>query len=449
VFDFTKQLQNMKNNKNTGFTLVELIVVITILAVLATVAFISFQGYSVSSRDTVRMTNATMVEKSLNFMVTKWLELPWPDSYTRVSASGSVLSYQGYFASWAYKTTWMSEIPKDEITGKYLAYATDSTRSEFQIVTYLEQDNQFSSLSSQTFAADSYPYVTGENIWIIVDDQDELVSSDVDLLADTLTNIGIVVGNKSTVYGDQDEVFSALLNTRKTLAEEQDLWELDDSLILYTDMKTTVNDGWVVKLMDMSQNNNHLVCYNATQIDCGSNNGPLLWGKQWAYFDGVDDYVLQSNSLLNGSNQQTIIMKAQYDFDVDGEGNIVFYEWRWGVKAYPDYARLEVWGSSSVDGRWAARLKSNTFDTNKQNIIVARINTPLDMNAPRVAWDIDMFVNGVKSTNTFSHIWDSSELFNNFFIGTYDSRLGFFNGYIGEVKVYNRALSDAEISAYK
>lgn len=438
----------MKKNISKAFTLVELIVVITILAVLATVAFISFQGYSVSSRDTVRMTNAKMVEKSLNFMVTKSLPLPWPDAYTRVSASGTVLSYQWYFASWAYKTIWMSEIPKDKTTGKYLSYAIDSTRSLFQIVTYLEQDNQFSSFQNQSYAADFYPYVTGENIWIIVDDQDELVSNDVDLLQDTLTNIWIVVGNKSTLYGDQDEVFSALLNTRKTLADEQNLWDLDNSLVLYTDMKTTVNDGWVVKLMDMSQNNNHLVCYNNTQVDC-NNAGGLAFSKQGIYFDWVDDYILQSNSILNGSDEQTIIIKTQYDFDIDGEGNLFFYQGRWWVKAYPDYVRLEVWGYSWVDGRWAARLKTGSFDTNKQNIIVARINNPLDMNTPRVSWDVDMFINGVKNSNTFSHIWNSSELFNNLFIGTYDSNLGFFNGYIWEVKVYNRALSDAEISAYK
>ena len=39
------------------FTLVELIIVITILAILSTIAFVSFQGYTKSSRDSVRLSN--------------------------------------------------------------------------------------------------------------------------------------------------------------------------------------------------------------------------------------------------------------------------------------------------------------------------------------------------------------------------------------------------------
>ncbi|MFK7780612.1 MAG: prepilin-type N-terminal cleavage/methylation domain-containing protein, partial [Candidatus Gracilibacteria bacterium] len=47
-----------------AFTLVELIVVITILAILGTIAFISLQGYSKSSRDSVRISDVSNMKIS-------------------------------------------------------------------------------------------------------------------------------------------------------------------------------------------------------------------------------------------------------------------------------------------------------------------------------------------------------------------------------------------------
>jgi prepilin-type N-terminal cleavage/methylation domain-containing protein len=45
----------IKNKK--AFTLIELIVTITIVSILATIAFVSFQGYRVSARDSVRLSD--------------------------------------------------------------------------------------------------------------------------------------------------------------------------------------------------------------------------------------------------------------------------------------------------------------------------------------------------------------------------------------------------------
>ena len=84
----------MKQIKNTAFTLVELIVVITILAVLATVAFISFQGYTSSSRDSVRLADLKNISKSFEFMKTKDQELPLPDQKVDITASGTIFQYQ-------------------------------------------------------------------------------------------------------------------------------------------------------------------------------------------------------------------------------------------------------------------------------------------------------------------------------------------------------------------
>jgi prepilin-type N-terminal cleavage/methylation domain-containing protein len=72
-----------------AFTLVELIVVITILAVLGTIAFVSFQGYTTSARDSVRISDLKVIQKALEFELTKNDILPHPDNYITLSASGA------------------------------------------------------------------------------------------------------------------------------------------------------------------------------------------------------------------------------------------------------------------------------------------------------------------------------------------------------------------------
>ena len=57
----------MKKIRKKAFTLIELIVVITILAILWTIAFMSFIWYSVTSRDSLRISDIKTMKT--------WLEL--------------------------------------------------------------------------------------------------------------------------------------------------------------------------------------------------------------------------------------------------------------------------------------------------------------------------------------------------------------------------------------
>ncbi|MDD3144849.1 MAG: type II secretion system protein [Candidatus Gracilibacteria bacterium] len=65
----------MKKIINKAFTLVELIVVITILAILGTIAFINLQGYSVSARDSKRLSDITNILKKISVEETKGLSV--------------------------------------------------------------------------------------------------------------------------------------------------------------------------------------------------------------------------------------------------------------------------------------------------------------------------------------------------------------------------------------
>gem|GEM_PF-6295285 len=55
----------------SGFTLVELIVVITILTILGTIGFMSFNGYQLSTRDSVRVSDMKNAETGLELYFVK------------------------------------------------------------------------------------------------------------------------------------------------------------------------------------------------------------------------------------------------------------------------------------------------------------------------------------------------------------------------------------------
>lgn len=57
----------MKKNIFMAFTLVELIVVITILAILGTIGFVSLTSYSLSARDSVRLSDMSLIGKYVEY----------------------------------------------------------------------------------------------------------------------------------------------------------------------------------------------------------------------------------------------------------------------------------------------------------------------------------------------------------------------------------------------
>ena len=70
-----------------GFTLVELIVVITILVILATIAFISLGGFSGNARDSSRISDLSLIGKSLDINYAKQGSFPAPVSSTGITYS--------------------------------------------------------------------------------------------------------------------------------------------------------------------------------------------------------------------------------------------------------------------------------------------------------------------------------------------------------------------------
>ncbi len=164
----------MKKNINTAFTLVELIVVITILAVLATVAFISFQGYTSSSRDSVRLADLKNISKSFEINRTKDIDFPLPDKKVDISASGTIFQYQWELSQNILETDLnIFDGGLDPVTLKPYGYAVNLARNKFQVIWFLENQESVANISTTTtFADNSDKYIksSGDSLGILLNE---------------------------------------------------------------------------------------------------------------------------------------------------------------------------------------------------------------------------------------------------------------------------------------
>lgn len=90
-------MEHTKKNR-WGFTLVELIVVITILAIVWTIAFITFTDYTVSARNSVRVTDVSSLQRSVEVYYTQTSSLPDPTTPVEIT--------HGVDAVWTQWTFW-------------------------------------------------------------------------------------------------------------------------------------------------------------------------------------------------------------------------------------------------------------------------------------------------------------------------------------------------------
>ncbi len=164
----------MTKQNNTAFTLVELIVVITILAVLATVAFISFQGYTSSSRDSVRLADLKNISKSFEINRTRDIDFPLPDKKIDISSSGTIFQYQWKLSQDILEKDlnifdgWL-----DPVTKKPYGYAVNIARNKFQIIWFLENQESVANISlNKIFADNSDKYVksSGDSLGILLNE---------------------------------------------------------------------------------------------------------------------------------------------------------------------------------------------------------------------------------------------------------------------------------------
>ncbi len=85
---------HIKQN-NSGFTLIELLVAIVILVTLSTGAFVGYSGYTMSSRDSSRISDLKNLYQGIQVASSQLGEAPRPDSALKIySSTGVLLSEQ-------------------------------------------------------------------------------------------------------------------------------------------------------------------------------------------------------------------------------------------------------------------------------------------------------------------------------------------------------------------
>lgn len=200
------------------FTLVELIVVIAILAILSTVAFISFQWYSQSSRDSIRLTDTKMIQKTLDLELTKNQVIPYPSDYITLRLDWVDIWYQ--WDAWINTLwkIWITQEVLDPLDKRFYTYGTNLKRTQYQILWFLEKNVNLSIRNySYAMYEDRIPLLRWDEIWIIYDEikQEPIHLSKVDVdITWNGNKYGLYLERWESKITNNDEQISSLLDFR-------------------------------------------------------------------------------------------------------------------------------------------------------------------------------------------------------------------------------------------
>lgn len=215
------------SQKTKAFTLVELIVVITILSILATLAFISFQGFTVSSRDSARLSNITWLHRLLDYYKLKNDRYPNPDNAIALTASWNLIGYQWDAGKDVFIAIWYSHDWLDPLDNTPYTYYTLKNWNAMQLLAFMEKKASTNlNIIPQWYANQEvrYPAVYGNKLGIITDSNNVPAQSitratDVDITKTTDT-FKAHVSNTEFYQGNGDSLrYSVPLSSCQRLAD--------------------------------------------------------------------------------------------------------------------------------------------------------------------------------------------------------------------------------------
>ncbi len=432
-----------------AFTLVELIVVITILAILWTIAFISLQWYSKDARNSVRLSDLSNIDKMLWIkIVTAW-KVPLPDDYVEITASGTVLNYQGEawenVLNWLWVFNWWKD-PKDET---YYTYSTNTTRTKYQLLWFLEWDALANNtilwkVNAVTDLSERQVRVYWNELWIILDNITNIpVATTVDVV-NTTDTYKVTFTDWDLIEWTWTTLFSNIYNRDENLLDNKELAKLDDSLVWYWDMETIT--WWLLE--DLSQYWNNWTLSGWI----------LIWWEEWkswnaTYFDWNDDLVeiLSSDSL----NPKNITISA-----------IVNHYWTWSnTNTYPrivskwwttNSEEYAFWYNYNIDAEISNSFqwRLDTLSRSGTTLTFAKEVLPINdrwMNIS-VVYDgiyFKLYVDGeLYGSFVWVFEWDLVSSIKHLIIWNawWDSWYNrAFYWLIDDIRIYSRALSDSEI----
>lgn len=156
----------------SGFTLVELIVVVVVLSILSWLGFVSYLDYTSSTRDSARISDINSINKALELeKVNKWKYII-PDDKIDILESSNTIAYQ--WVLWEnnlilldYKGSGLDPMDKN-----YHNYMVNKAGNRYQIVMFLENqsDDSIHTIDVNSDYKWRYPYVFGDDMWMLFDD---------------------------------------------------------------------------------------------------------------------------------------------------------------------------------------------------------------------------------------------------------------------------------------
>lgn len=125
-----------------AFTLIELIVTIGILAILWTIAFFALQGYSQNSRDSVRISDLSIMKNWLDLYVLDWAKYPDPTNKKEITYSWWTVWIQwSFWESTTKNVDKINKIPTDPLLDKEYTYSITKNWREYEIWGIVEWDS--------------------------------------------------------------------------------------------------------------------------------------------------------------------------------------------------------------------------------------------------------------------------------------------------------------------
>lgn len=412
----------MTRQNTNAFTLVELIVVITVLAVLATVAFISFQGYSQNSRDVKRTTDIKTIEKWLSLYFTNNNQYPAASSWAQVTFSGTLTSIQSRADSsvlWALR---VSLDAKDPVTNQRYFYATNANLTNYTLAAELENTIWF---FNNAYSQNEIFYTRWWNVWIILDNQWEIISNNLEINSVSSSDYTIVYTQGTLENVWRQKLWNNAVNNNKATAVYH------PNLIGYWDMQSTTSEG---NLKDLSNSQNHATA-SGSALEYGQSEG--VSGKS-TYFDGQTCLVLDNIIDFSTTNQLTFSAFVKPEStDISSSNffnNNQFFIRRRPIKEGEGRNYEAFLQDDGAEPRVTSDISSNDVGY-WDHIAASRDGTRLYI---YINWKLNNSIyRSIPLTNAINSTlwcWEKVSDYSHWYTGLMD-----------EVKIYDTALSDVEI----
>lgn len=439
-----------QKRRKSAFTLVELIVVITILAILGTIGFLSVNGYSTKARDSSRVADLAQLSKGLDVLVAGGGTLPLPDTnMITLSASGVVIGYQGGAGANVIRESGFGGKGVDPLDGNPYTYVVNLNRNTYQFLTLLEAGNSTAFDFPILPIAYAGAYDTriaslrGSTLGVLVGTgananqplQEFLGSGSLDI-SSTTSNYTILLSKELSISGTGStlrRMESFIASPSGAIDQSTTADIANGSLVGFWDMETLTSDG---KLRDLSGNGNHGTSTGGVIV--GSVSGKF---KKATSFNGTPQGVLVADSnSLRVTNQTSF--GGWFNMSTSaGIGHMNLFTKHWPVQLRRD-ANVEGGNLSAFvydTAGWEPRVSGvmPTGGTWAHVFIVYNQSSST----------LKMYRNGVQvasSTKSRTMQYLNGQLGIGFDPNTPQNS---FNGMMDEMRMYNRALSDAEVLA--